>query len=133
MVLDSTGALLLDLKVFRLLLKNLFLGGFVYADDILKKRQAKDYSIEDVVFVVTNNEKQRFFMEKDPQNGRYRIRANQGHTLKVKFLSVTSVVTYLFHSCSQWYHQISAKIPQLIFNSDNSSKRWSENKQTNRC
>lgn len=63
-------------------------GGFVYADDILKKRQAKDYSIEDVVFVVTNNEKQRFFMEKDPQNGRYRIRANQGHTLKVTDLEL---------------------------------------------
>ena len=58
-------------------------GGFLYVDEILKHRKAKDWSVRDVERVVATNDKQRFHLEPHPDNGRLRIRANQGHSMAV--------------------------------------------------
>ena len=58
-------------------------GGFLYVDDILKLPKMKGRTVEDVQRVVLENDKQRFFMERHSENGQLKIRANQGHTMKV--------------------------------------------------
>jgi hypothetical protein len=74
-------------EVFALLLffvTTLFVvGGFLYVDEILGKPRFKKYTVDDVKSVVESNEKQRFYMETDADSGRFKIRANQGHTLEV--------------------------------------------------
>jgi hypothetical protein len=66
------------------LLPLLFLvGGFLYVDEILGKPRFKKYTVDDVKSVVESNDKQRFYMETEPDSGRFKIRANQGHTLEV--------------------------------------------------
>lgn len=54
-------------------------------DDILKgQNKLRNYTLEDVERVVKNNDKQRFHMEKDEETGKWKIRANQGHSIEVR-------------------------------------------------
>lgn len=63
-----------------------FSGGFLYVEEILdRQRNLRDYTSEDVENVVKNNDKQRFYMEKEEGTGKLKIRANQGHTIEVSF------------------------------------------------
>jgi len=43
------------------------------------------YTIEDVKRIVKSNDKQRFSLEED-QDGRLKIRANQGHSIEVRVM-----------------------------------------------
>ena len=61
----------------------LYSGGFLYVDEILKYTQKlHGFTTKDVEWVVKNNDKQRFAIERD-ENGKLKIRANQGHTIEV--------------------------------------------------
>ena len=55
----------------------------MYVSDILALEKGCGYTEEDVARVVLTNDKQRFFMEKEPGTNRQRIRANQGHSVQV--------------------------------------------------
>ena len=67
-------------------------GGFLFVEDILTMQQFKKYTVDDVKHVVLTNEKRRFFMEEDRLTGKLKIRANQGHTVQVKWFYVLSAI-----------------------------------------
>ena len=57
--------------------------GFVYLDELLKKGKLKA-SVEKILGIVENNDKKRFEMVKeDVEPFRWKIRAVQGHTLRM--------------------------------------------------
>lgn len=58
--------------------------------DLLAIDQLKGYTVEDLRRVVDSNDKQRFHLE-DREEELY-IRANQGHTLEVKFAVLSLLV-----------------------------------------
>ena len=62
--------------------------GFVFVDELLKLRQFKRYSENEVRKVVdAENDKKRFALRLDPLTNRLQIRANQGVTpLRLVFL-----------------------------------------------
>ncbi|KAK7482223.1 hypothetical protein BaRGS_00026572 [Batillaria attramentaria] len=66
-------------------------GGFLYVDEILQKPQFHKFTVEDVQAVVVSNDKQRFFLETEPDTGRLKIRANQGHSVHVPDLELEPV------------------------------------------
>jgi len=68
-------------------------GGFVYVEDILQQPQCSRFTVEDVRRVVENNEKKRFHLEENSENGRLQIRANQGHSVQVEGLALTPVTS----------------------------------------
>ena len=51
--------------------------------EVLSLPQLRGFSEDDVRHVVETNDKQRFTLEEHPENGRLRIRANQGHSMQV--------------------------------------------------
>ena len=53
--------------------------GWIKLDDILKCNEFKNTSLDDIKYIVDNNEKKRFTLEL--RNETYFIRANQGHTI----------------------------------------------------
>jgi 2'-phosphotransferase len=55
--------------------------GYVLLDDVLKMKQFSKNTLDEVQFVVDNNEKKRFDLKQD--NSQYYIRANQGHSIEV--------------------------------------------------
>lgn len=61
-------------------------GGFIYVDDLLNYNDLRGYSPEDVRRVVAENDKKRFYLAEDPETGRLKVRANQGHTFEVRLL-----------------------------------------------
>ena len=68
-----------------------------------KEGQPK-YTVEDVIRVVENNDKQRFRLEYKDNNGQkvLCIRANQGHSLKVKAGKSALVLFYDMNACVQY-------------------------------
>ncbi|XP_048259223.1 tRNA 2'-phosphotransferase 1-like [Haliotis rufescens] len=64
-------------------------GGFLYVSDVLKLPRFSKFTLEEVRSVVANNDKQRFTLETDPDNGQLKIRANQGHSVQVEDLQLT--------------------------------------------
>ena len=58
-------------------------GGFLYVDEILKMPKMRGHTVAEIQIVVDTNDKQRFHLEPHPENGRLRIRANQGHSMQV--------------------------------------------------
>jgi len=54
--------------------------GYVLMEDLLSHRQCKRFTVEDVHWVVKNNDKQRFRIKEE--NEKEYIRANQGHSMK---------------------------------------------------
>ena len=65
------------------LIRMLLSGGFIGVDDLLRLPMFKDYKMEDIQRVVTNNSKQRFALKQEPDTEKIYIRANQGHTIEV--------------------------------------------------
>lgn len=57
--------------------------GFVSVDELLAHPQFRSYSLEDIKRVVATNDKQRFKLYPNPENGLLQIRANQGHSVLV--------------------------------------------------
>ncbi|XP_067680687.1 tRNA 2'-phosphotransferase 1-like isoform X2 [Haliotis asinina] len=66
-------------------------GGFLYVSDILELPRFSKFTLEEVKSVVANNDKQRFTLETDPDNGQLKIRANQGHSVQVDDLQLTPI------------------------------------------
>ena len=58
--------------------------GFVSVSAILSLRRREGYSSADVQRVVAECPKQRFALREDPATGELQIRANQGHSVKVR-------------------------------------------------
>ncbi|KAG2179806.1 hypothetical protein INT43_003589 [Umbelopsis isabellina] len=54
--------------------------GYILVNDILNRPKLKEYTFDDVKYVVDTNDKQRFKMQQSA-DGLWWIRANQGHTL----------------------------------------------------
>lgn len=69
------------------LLTTLFTDGFIYVEDVLAHPQFCSYSLEDIQRVVSTNDKQRFKLCSHPVDGRLQIRANQGHSVQVRYSS----------------------------------------------
>lgn len=65
--------------------------GFVFVDELLKLRQFKRYSENEVRKVVDDNDKKRFALRLDPLTNRLQIRANQGHTIEVDDLELNPI------------------------------------------
>lgn len=65
--------------------------GFVFVDELLKLRQFKRYSENEVRKVVDENDKKRFALRLDPVTNRLQIRANQGHTIEVDDLELNPI------------------------------------------
>ncbi|XP_052769392.1 uncharacterized protein LOC128209409 [Mya arenaria] len=66
-------------------------GGFLYVDDIFRKvYKLRSYTLEDIQHVVKSNDKQRFALEQD-DNGHWKIRANQGHSIQVEELDLQPI------------------------------------------
>ena len=55
--------------------------GYVKVNDLISNKLIEPITIEDLIFVVENNDKQRFSLVK--KNDEYYIKANQGHSLQV--------------------------------------------------
>lgn len=53
-------------------------------DEILRRNEYRGFTEEDIKNIVKTNDKQRFSLA--DENGRLKIRANQGHSVEVKFL-----------------------------------------------
>ena len=65
--------------------------GFVDVEDVLALPRFRGYLFKDVESVVRDNDKQRFALRKSLETGRWQIRANQGHTIKVIILVIQSI------------------------------------------
>lgn len=65
--------------------------GFVFVDELLKLRQFKRYSENEIRKVVDENDKKRFALRLDPVTNRLQIRANQGHTIEVDDLELNPI------------------------------------------
>ncbi|RVE67380.1 hypothetical protein OJAV_G00102170 [Oryzias javanicus] len=66
--------------------------GFLFVEDLLANPQFNSYTLEDVERVVATNDKQRFKLRSNPENGRLEIRANQGHSIQVSDLELIPVL-----------------------------------------
>lgn len=71
---------------------NMSQDGFVFVDELLSHPQFRSSTLEDVERVVANNDKQRFKLRSNPDNGRLQIRANQGHSVQVADLELRAVL-----------------------------------------
>lgn len=67
--------------------------GFMFVDELLSHKDFRSYTEEDVKRVVRDNDKQRFLIAEDPQTGRLKVRANQGHTFVVPDLELQPITT----------------------------------------
>lgn len=79
--------------------------GFVKVSDLLRLRQFKGYTVDDVRKVVEENMKQRFELEGDLETGELIIRANQGHSIDVPDLELMELrpgdVSVAYHGTFQ--------------------------------
>jgi len=66
-------------------------GGFLYIDDLLRHESFAGVTLEQIQEIVQNNDKQRFTIEADEESNRLKIRANQGHSLKVDDLDLRPI------------------------------------------
>lgn len=66
-----------------------FTGGFLWVDEILRRNEYRDFTEEDIKHIVKTNDKQRFNLVAD-DNGRLKIRANQGHSVEVPLFFINN-------------------------------------------
>lgn len=52
----------------------MYTGGFLWVDEILRRNEYRDFTVEDIKHIVETNDKQRFSLA--DENGRLKIRAN---------------------------------------------------------
>lgn len=67
--------------------------GFVTVSSVLSLRSGKGFSSADVQRVVAACPKQRFALREASDTGQLQIRANQGHSMEVKELELTGIVS----------------------------------------
>lgn len=67
-------------------------GGYLYVDDILRKKKFHTVVLfEDIQAIVETNDKKRFTMVLEEETQRWKIRANQGHSIQVQDLDLRPV------------------------------------------
>ncbi|KAH9498944.1 tRNA 2'-phosphotransferase 1 [Bulinus truncatus] len=66
-------------------------GGFLYVDDILNHQDFHSVTVNDIKHVVETNDKKRFTLETELESGKLKIKANQGHSLKVEDLDLKPI------------------------------------------
>ncbi len=59
--------------------------GYILLDDLMKQPEMKKYNVEDIMFIVNNNDKKRFLMKVNETNqgSQQWIRASQGHCKEI--------------------------------------------------
>jgi 2'-phosphotransferase len=57
--------------------------GYILMSDLMLQPEMKDISIEDIKFIVENNDKKRFSLKEDLNTNKLYIRANQGHSKEI--------------------------------------------------
>lgn len=62
--------------------------GYVKVSDLLQHPKFASYTLEDINFVVLNNDKKRFAIKED--HGELYIRATQGHSINVYYIQTVS-------------------------------------------
>ncbi len=62
--------------------------GYVKVSDLLQHPKFTSYTLEDINFVVLNNDKKRFALKED--QGEVYIRATQGHSINVLYIQTVS-------------------------------------------
>ncbi|XP_030622502.1 tRNA 2'-phosphotransferase 1 [Chanos chanos] len=65
--------------------------GYLNVEELLAHPEFRSYSLEDIERVVATNDKKRFKLREDPENGHLQIRANQGHSVQVVDLELKPV------------------------------------------
>jgi len=65
--------------------------GYVDVDVILRHRNFRGVSFDDLRHVVETNDKKRFTLRHDEQRKTWQIKANQGHTLQVEDLELKPI------------------------------------------
>ncbi|GIY53983.1 tRNA 2'-phosphotransferase 1 [Caerostris extrusa] len=68
-------------------------GGFIDVSKILKLKQFRNVSVEDIKMIVETNDKQRFSLRHKDNENCLQIRANQGHSLKVDDNTLLSLLS----------------------------------------
>tara|TARA_Y100000813_G_C24116546_1_gene330476 strand:+ start:94 stop:672 length:579 start_codon:yes stop_codon:yes gene_type:complete len=78
-------------------------GGWIKLDDILKFTEFKNITIQDILYIVDNNDKKRFSIEH--RNSVIYIKANQGHSIKsikdellLNRITDPNYITFAIHS-----------------------------------
>ncbi|KAK6999767.1 tRNA 2p-phosphotransferase 1 [Biomphalaria glabrata] len=66
-------------------------GGFLFLDDILQLQDFHSVTVDEIKHVVETNDKKRFTLETDLESGKLRIKANQGHSIKVEDLELQPI------------------------------------------
>lgn len=70
--------------------------GFAYVDELLKLPKLRSFqrrlTIRNIEEIVQNDNKNRFTLRKDEKSGKYKIRANQGHSISVPNLELKQIV-----------------------------------------
>ncbi|KAH9585846.1 tRNA 2'-phosphotransferase 1, variant 3 [Schistosoma haematobium] len=66
-------------------------GGYLYVDKILQLKPFQGVRLEDISRVVNSNDKKRYELSTNPENGRLRIRAYQGHTVTIEGLDISLI------------------------------------------
>lgn len=77
-------------------------GGFLWVDDILRRNEYQDFTFDNIKHVVDTNDKKRFSLVRDESTGRYKIRANQGHSLEVTTYSLIKLLFILHLMMITW-------------------------------
>nr|AAW24665.1 SJCHGC01721 protein [Schistosoma japonicum] len=66
-------------------------GGYLYVDKILQLKPFQGVRVEDILRVVNSNDKKRYEVSTNPENGRLKIRAFQGHSVPIDGLDITLI------------------------------------------
>ncbi|VDP35618.1 unnamed protein product [Schistosoma mattheei] len=69
----------------------MYVCGYLYVDKILQLKPFQGVRLEDISRVVNSNDKKRYELSTNPENGRLRIRAYQGHTVTIEGLDISLI------------------------------------------
>ncbi len=73
------------------------LGGYLFVDDILRLRSfsSQRTTLRQIEKIVNSDSKGRFELDRNSPSGQVRIRAVQGHSLRVRFHLLTVLLSVL--------------------------------------
>ncbi|XP_038076356.1 tRNA 2'-phosphotransferase 1-like isoform X2 [Patiria miniata] len=66
-------------------------GGFINVEDLLSHSMFRQFTLDDIKTVVTDNDKQRFSLREHPDSGKLQICANQGHSFSLPDLELAAI------------------------------------------
>jgi 2'-phosphotransferase len=86
--------------------------GYVKVNDLISKKMIEPISVDDLIYIVENNDKQRFSLTK--KDNEYYIKANQGHSLQVGNLIESGSLELLTEPLSYCAHGTEKKFIESI-------------------